>query len=97
MGNKKQRKMKETAEEHGFDKKKKLLLLLLLLLTFATFVFSFATTVPRETSEKRAHKTHNAHNTTVAQRWFFTGEIYFSISSIFGENKWIQDGFNRQI
>jgi uncharacterized ion transporter superfamily protein YfcC len=69
--------MKETAEEHGFDKKKKLLLLLLLL-TFAMFVFSFATTVPRETSEKRAHKTHNAHNTTVAQRWFFTGEILFS-------------------
>lgn len=25
------------------------------------FGFSFATTVPRETSEKRAHKTHNAH------------------------------------
>jgi uncharacterized ion transporter superfamily protein YfcC len=93
--NKKQRKMKETAEEHGFDKKKKLLLLLLL--TFAMFVFFFATTVPRETSEKRAHKTHNAHNTTVAQRWFFTGEILFSIYSIFGENQWIQDGFNRQI
>jgi uncharacterized ion transporter superfamily protein YfcC len=93
--NKKQRKMKETAEEHGFDKKKKLLLLLLLL-TFAMFVFSFATTVPRKTSEKRAHKTHNAHNTTVAQRWFFTGEILFSNFSIFGENKWIQDGFNLQ-
>jgi hypothetical protein len=38
MGKKKQRKMKETAEEHGFDKKKKLLLLLLLLLlTFEMF------------------------------------------------------------
>jgi hypothetical protein len=61
------------------------------------FGFSFATTVPRETSEKRAHKTHNAHNATVAQRWCFTGEILFSISSIFGENQWIQDGFNGQI
>jgi hypothetical protein len=40
---------------------------------------------------KSAHTKPTTHtNTTVAQRWFFTGEILFSISSIFGENQWIQ-------
>jgi hypothetical protein len=80
--------MKETAEEHGFDKKKKLLLLLLLL-TFAMFVFSFRDNC--SSRDKRKARTQNPQRTTVAQRWFFTGEILFSIFSIFGENQWIQD------